>query len=55
MSLAAPAPHVVLRAKEALVLRPHGHILRGGSWYDNPVYSRSAFRGGLMRYAKSLG
>jgi formylglycine-generating enzyme required for sulfatase activity len=23
------------------------HILRGGSWYDNPVYSRSAFRGGL--------
>lgn len=23
------------------------HMLRGGSWYDNPVYSRSAFRGGL--------
>jgi formylglycine-generating enzyme required for sulfatase activity len=23
------------------------HMLRGGSWYDNPVYSRSAFRGGM--------
>jgi formylglycine-generating enzyme required for sulfatase activity len=23
------------------------HMLRGGSWYDNPVYSRSAFRGGI--------
>ncbi|MFM2067531.1 MAG: hypothetical protein RLZZ584_2440 [Pseudomonadota bacterium] len=22
-------------------------MLRGGSWYDNPVYSRSAFRGGI--------
>jgi formylglycine-generating enzyme required for sulfatase activity len=22
-------------------------MLRGGSWYDNPVYSRSAFRGGM--------
>lgn len=23
------------------------HMLRGGSWYDNPAYSRSAFRGGI--------
>ncbi len=49
--------HVVSRAKEASVARPHGHILRSGSWrwVDNEQFGTSCYAAGVFSAQAYLG
>lgn len=49
--------HVVSRAKEARVARPHGHILRSGSWrwVDNEQFGTSCYAAGVFSAQAYLG
>ncbi|MBX3738816.1 MAG: hypothetical protein KF715_19135 [Candidatus Didemnitutus sp.] len=49
--------HVVLRAKEALVARPHGHIVRNGSslWIDDGQFGITAYAAGIFGAQVYLG
>jgi CRISPR-associated protein Csx3 len=51
------ATHVVTRAKEALVLRPHGHVLRSGdsSWIDEAQFGVTAYAAGIFSAQSYLG
>lgn len=49
--------HVVLRAKEAGVARPHGHILRSGeaSWIDDAQFGVTCYASGIFGAQAYLG
>ncbi|WP_415910844.1 GH36-type glycosyl hydrolase domain-containing protein [Oleiharenicola sp. Vm1] len=49
--------HVVLRAKEALVARPHGHILRNGDsrWIDDAQFGVTCYAAGIFGAQVYLG
>jgi len=49
--------HVVLRAKEALVARPHGHIVRNGTslWIDDGQFGVTAYAAGIFGAQVYLG
>jgi cellobiose phosphorylase len=49
--------HVVTRTKEAIVDRPHGHILRSGEpgWNDARQFSFTAFAAGIFAAQSYLG
>lgn len=49
--------HVVTRAKEAAVARPHGHILRSGSfeWIDDAQFGVTCYAAGIFGAQAYLG
>lgn len=49
--------HVATRAKEALVLRPHGHVLRSGdaTWIDAAQFGVTAYAAGIFSAQSYLG
>ena len=49
--------HVVAREKEATLARPHGHILRGGSWkwVDNEQFGATCYAAGVFGVQAYLG
>ncbi|HEX4139211.1 MAG TPA: hypothetical protein VHY09_02615 [Candidatus Methylacidiphilales bacterium] len=49
--------HAITRAKEALVERPHGHILRSGSalWPENDVLGTTVYAAGIFNAQVFLG
>ncbi len=49
--------HVVSRAKEAVVARPHGHILRSGTWrwIDNEQFGTTCYAAGVFSAQTYLG
>ncbi|MBI5425415.1 MAG: cellobiose phosphorylase [Opitutae bacterium] len=49
--------HVVLRAKEAIVARPHGHIVRNGTslWIDDAQFGITAYAAGIFGAQVYLG
>jgi cellobiose phosphorylase len=49
--------HVVSRAKEASILRPHGHILRSGTfdWIDNAQFGVTSYAAGIFGAQAYLG
>lgn len=49
--------HVVSRAKEALVARPHGHILRSGDtrWIDDQQFGLTCYAAGIFGAQSYLG
>ncbi|MFZ5496471.1 MAG: GH36-type glycosyl hydrolase domain-containing protein [Verrucomicrobiota bacterium] len=49
--------HVVTRAKEALVARPHGHVLRsgGGLWPDELQFGLTCYAAGVFGAQSYLG
>jgi cellobiose phosphorylase len=49
--------HVVLRAKEAIVARPHGHILRNGDgrWIDDTQFGVTCYAAGVFGAQVYLG
>ncbi len=49
--------HVVTRGKEALVARPHGHILRSGdsSWFDDRQFGLTCYAAGIFAAQAYLG
>lgn len=51
------ATHVVTRAKEAHVLRPHGHVLRSGdsTWIDDAQFGVTAYAAGIFSAQSYLG
>lgn len=51
------ATHVVARAKEATVARPHGHILRSGkwSWVDPGQFGITCYASGIFSTQAYLG
>lgn len=53
----AEATHVVSRAKEASVARPHGHILRSGGWrwIDPDQFGMTCFASGVFASQAYLG
>ncbi|MCE4537783.1 hypothetical protein LXT12_11035 [Pelomonas sp. P7] len=54
---AGPAGHVVLRAKELLVQRPHGHILRSGQHLlpDEGALTSTCWMGGIFHSMLTQG
>ncbi|MFI5335331.1 MAG: GH36-type glycosyl hydrolase domain-containing protein [Opitutales bacterium] len=52
-----PDTHVVTRDKEALVARPHGHVLRSGdsSWIDEGQFGVTCYAAGLFGVQAYLG
>lgn len=53
----ADQTHVVLRAKEAIVARPHGHILRNGNscWIDDAQFGVTCYAAGIFGAQVYLG
>ena len=49
--------HVVSREKEARIARPHGHILRSGTWrwIDNEQFGTSCYAAGIFSAQAYLG
>lgn len=49
--------HVVSREKEAVVARPHGHILRSGAWtwIDNEQFGTTCYAAGIFGAQAYLG
>ena len=49
--------HVVTRAKEAVIARPHGHILRSGdaSWIDEAQFGLTCYAAGIFAAQVYLG
>ncbi|MBI2511140.1 MAG: cellobiose phosphorylase [Opitutae bacterium] len=49
--------HVVLRAKEAIVARPHGHVLRNGDsrWIDDAQFGVTCYAAGIFGAQVYLG
>ena len=52
-----PGTHVVSRDKEALVARPHGHILRSGQfdWIDDQQFGITCYAAGIFGAQSYLG
>jgi len=52
-----PGSHVVSLEKEARVARPHGHILRSGSWrwVDNEQFGTTCYAAGIFSAQAYLG
>ncbi len=53
----ADQTHVVLRAKESIVARPHGHILRNGDgrWIDDQQWGVTCYAAGIFGAQVYLG
>ena len=51
------ASHVVTREKEALVARPHGHILRSGAWrwVDTEQFGTTCYAAGIFSAQAYMG
>jgi CRISPR-associated protein Csx3 len=51
------ATHVVSRAKEAAIARPHGHILRSGDalWFDEKHFGLTCYAAGIFAAQAYLG
>ena len=49
--------HVVTRAKEAAIARPHGHIIRSGTWewVDNDQFGTTCYASGIFAAQAYLG
>ncbi|HTO04093.1 MAG TPA: hypothetical protein VL069_10350, partial [Opitutus sp.] len=52
-----PNTHVVAREKEAVVFRPHGHILRSGDshWFDHEHFGVTCYAAGIFGAQAYLG